>query len=264
MHWEFINARRPHPCLYSVGNIVFAKRAVQSDAARGRVDKLLYPFTDPWKILRKLDGASYKIKHCSTKHINKKHLLAFSPYPSEIIPFKPVNGANNQFGQLNKQISGSPYIQADIDGFKLPKSFHVSKHYLTTQTEVMLFHWPTLDEMNSELFSPNDIYELLTKAVDENFPILYTGLPPLGPSPYSPTIPPANILAQKIVSSLDKLFFLSIPIGSGEVCEWHLVRVALEALMSSYPLCLTDSCYLVDFYICHPADSRYNAINQRY
>ncbi len=58
MHREFINAHQPHPRLYLVGNIVFAKQAVQSDAARSRFDKISYPFTGPWKILRKLDGAS--------------------------------------------------------------------------------------------------------------------------------------------------------------------------------------------------------------
>ncbi len=61
MHWEFSNAHQPHPHLYSVGNIVFAKRAVQSNTAWGRVGKLSYPFTGPWKILQKLDGDSYKI-----------------------------------------------------------------------------------------------------------------------------------------------------------------------------------------------------------
>jgi hypothetical protein len=149
MHWEFSNARRPHPCLYLVGNIVFARWAVQSDAAQGRVDKLSYPFTGPWKILQKLDGASYKIEHCSTKRIDKKHSLALSPYPSKIIPFEPINGADNQFGQLKKQISGSPYIQAGIDGFKPPKPFHVSEHYLTAQADDTPFHWPTLEEINS-------------------------------------------------------------------------------------------------------------------
>jgi hypothetical protein len=179
MHREFINARQPHPRLYSVGNIVFAKQAVQSDAAWGRVDKLSYPFTGPWKILRKLDRASYKIEHCLTKRINNKHMLALSPYPSEIILFEPVDGADNQFGQLKKKISGSPYIQASVDGFKPLNPFHVTKHFLTTQTDVMPFHWPTLEEMNSELFFPNNVYELPTNAVEKTFLILYTAPPPL-------------------------------------------------------------------------------------
>ena len=58
-HHEFVNSRRPDPIIYSVGDIVFARRAVRSDAARGQVDKLSYPFTGPWRIVSKLHGA-----HC--------------------------------------------------------------------------------------------------------------------------------------------------------------------------------------------------------
>jgi len=44
-HCELVNSRRPDPTIYSVGGIVFAHHAVRSDAARGQVDKLSYPFT---------------------------------------------------------------------------------------------------------------------------------------------------------------------------------------------------------------------------
>jgi hypothetical protein len=68
-------------------------------------------------------------------------------------------------------------------------------------------------------------------AMEEDIPIFYTGPPPLGPTPYAPTIPPANVLAQGIISSANKLFFLSIPIVSRKVCERCLIQVTLEALM---------------------------------
>jgi hypothetical protein len=55
--------------------------------------------------------------------------------------------------------------------------------------------------------------------MEEDIPIFYTGPPLLGPTPYAPTIPLANVLAQVIISSADKLFFLSIPIVSREVCK---------------------------------------------
>ncbi len=42
-HREFVNSRRPDPTIYSVGNILFARCAVRSNAARGQVDKLSYP-----------------------------------------------------------------------------------------------------------------------------------------------------------------------------------------------------------------------------
>jgi hypothetical protein len=34
--------------------------------------------------------------------------------------------------------------------------------------------------------------------------------------------------------------------------------------MSSYPSCLQDERFLLEFFICHPSNSRINAINQRY
>ena len=46
-HQELINARCPDPHVYSVGDIVFAQRAVRSDAKRGIDDKLQYAFTGP-------------------------------------------------------------------------------------------------------------------------------------------------------------------------------------------------------------------------
>ncbi len=55
--------------------------------------------------------------------------------------------------------------------------------------------------------------------MEEDIPIFYTGPPPLGPTPYAPTIPLANVLGQVIISSANKLFFLSIPIDFREVCE---------------------------------------------
>jgi hypothetical protein len=105
-------------------------------------------------MMRNLDGASYEIEQYSTKHLDKKHLSALSPYPLEIIPLQPVNGADNQFGELNKTISDSSYIQAGIEGFKPPQPFHVSKQYITTTNNGTPFHWPTLEEMNAELLPP--------------------------------------------------------------------------------------------------------------
>ena len=46
--------------------------------------------------------------------------------------------------------------------------------------------------------------------------------------------------------------------------EWSLVRVALAESLSLHPNALQDGKFLVDFYICHPGDIYYNAVNQRY
>jgi hypothetical protein len=62
---------------------------------QGQADKLTYPFTGPWQITAKLHGASYELEHCSTKSKEKKHASDLSPYPIELIPFQPLEGANN-------------------------------------------------------------------------------------------------------------------------------------------------------------------------
>ena len=42
-HRELVNSWRPDPTIYSVGDIVFARRAVRSNAAHGQVETLI-PF----------------------------------------------------------------------------------------------------------------------------------------------------------------------------------------------------------------------------
>jgi uncharacterized phosphosugar-binding protein len=73
-HRELINAHQTGPRIYAIGDIVFDRRAVKSDAARGNVDKLQYAFTGPWRVMASLPGASYELEHCDkTLKKEKKH-----------------------------------------------------------------------------------------------------------------------------------------------------------------------------------------------
>ena len=110
MHREFINAHRQDPKVYSVNDVVFACRSIQSDSSWGRIDKLSYPFTGPWRIIAALQGASYEIEHFSTKKREKRHASDLSPYPAELLPLQPLDGADNQFGQINRKITDDPFI----------------------------------------------------------------------------------------------------------------------------------------------------------
>ena len=86
-HRELINARRPDPRIYSIGDIVFARRAVKSDAARGNVDKLQYAFTRPWRVTASLPGASYELEHCDkTLKKGEKARVGFIPLPYRVDP----------------------------------------------------------------------------------------------------------------------------------------------------------------------------------
>ena len=95
-------------------------------------------------------------------------------------------------------------------------------------------------------------------------PSLYHGPPPTMPTVKPPKIPSASSLASMIVKSDDKLFFISQEIPNSRRREWRLIRVHLTDSMALRPTCLTDGRYLVEFYMVHPSDLRYNAMNQRY
>ena len=92
-HRELVNSRRRDPRLYDVGDLVFAHRSTQSNARRGRVGKLMYPFTGPWRITAKSDGASYELAHCLQKSkTDKKHAADLSPYPEKLSAYEEPSG----------------------------------------------------------------------------------------------------------------------------------------------------------------------------
>jgi hypothetical protein len=96
-HSELINSRQCNPRIYKPDDIIFACRAVWSSASKGCVGKLEFSFTGPWCIIGFADGGSYNIEHCH--HPNrqmKKHAADLTPYPAELIPFKPINGPDTQ------------------------------------------------------------------------------------------------------------------------------------------------------------------------
>jgi hypothetical protein len=91
-----------------------------------------------------------------------------------------------------------------------------------------------------------------------------TGPPPSAPHHVIPSIPATHLLTASIICSINRLIFMLHRIGSNDAREWQLVRVAFKNLISLYPLCTQDGRFLFEFYICHPSDWHYNAINQRY
>jgi hypothetical protein len=141
--------------------------------------------------------------------------------------------------------------------------FKATSSFLTTDQ----FHWPSLSELNNNLFPVHlSLLEERKQYFDGNLvsslPVLHVGPPPSSPTYDTPRIPSISSLTAAIIRSVDKLFFISNLTGSNKAQEWRLVRVAFQESMLLYPSCLQDGRFLVDFYICHPADSWYNAVNQ--
>jgi len=263
---ELINSRCPDPRTYSVGDIVFARRATRLDAAKGRVDKLTYAFTGPRRITALLKGASYELEHCSNPNQKeKKHASDLLPYQLELIRFQPLDGSDTWYGQLHKPITAHPFKEAGINGFDPIKPFKVSANFLMTD-QLSQFQWPSLSELNEDISpfpwsSEEERRQYLSGDTISTLPVMYTGPPPSAPMYSTPTIPSLSILSRSIIQSSAKVFFISHSIGTNDAREWRLVRVALQESMSSYPSCLQDGRFLVEFYISHPADSWYNTIN---
>ena len=93
---------------------------------------------------------------------------------------------------------------------------------------------------------------------------MYQGLLPAPSSYLPPAIPPLSTLFQQIIQSRNRLFFVSHSIGTASSREWRLVRVNLDKSMATNPTCMQDGQFLVEFYILHSANTKYNGINQRY
>ena len=238
------------------------------DAKRGIVDKLQYAFTGPWRVTAVLTGASYELEHCDHKRKDKKHASDLSPYPVELILFQPIDGADTCYGQLYKPISADPFKEAGIKGFDPIQPYKVSSNFAIT-SQCAAFHWPSLYELNDE-FAPfpwaNDakFQQYLHRYCVTKLPVLAMGPPPADPIHSIPKTPAIHLLTAAIINSVDRLFFVSHSIGAKKSREWRLVQISFSNLMLLYPSCMLDEKFLFEFYICHPSDWRYNAVNHHY
>jgi hypothetical protein len=188
----------------------------------------MHPFTGPWWIVKSLPGASYELEFATdTARRNKKHASDLSPYPPELIPFKPVDGADNRYSQLYKVFGPSPYKEAGIKGFTPPRPFAVASHF-ARQGDFRDFHFPTLSKLNDKFelilwIDDNERVRVFSTDKIEEEQVLYQGPPPL-PAVYTPPpIPPISTLVASIIASSDRLFFVSHSLGNPAVREWRLV-----------------------------------------
>jgi hypothetical protein len=186
-----------------------------------------------------------------------------------LIPFQPVDGADTQYGQIYRPISAHPFKEAGIKGCTPAQPFKFAKDMLAQTNQCAAFHWPSLSELNDDIapFPLADNFEYERYMAGDSIsgiPVLTTGPPPAAPNHPIPSIPAIHLLTGAIIRSMDRLFFVSHSIGANDAREWHLARVAFHDSISIYPSCTLGGRFLFEFYICHPADWRYNTVNQRY
>jgi hypothetical protein len=80
-----------------------------------------------------------------------------------LIPFRPINGADNQYGQLYCKFQEHSYKEAGFKGFTPPMPVVVPAQFLTTN-DALCFNWPTLAELNEKILAnlgPSDKGEIM-------------------------------------------------------------------------------------------------------
>ncbi len=179
-----------------------------------------------------------------------------------------MDGADTWYGQICKPISAHPFKEAGLKGFSPNQPFKVAANLAQTD-QCAALHWLSLSELNDEITpfpwaSDEEYKRYMLGDFVSTLPILTTGPPPAAPNHPIPSIPAIHILTAAIIKSTDQLFFISHNIGANEAREWHLARIAFNDSVLIYPSCTLDGQFLFKFYICHPADWQYNAVNQCY
>jgi hypothetical protein len=191
-----------------------------------------------------------------TNFNEKKHAPDLSPYPTELIPFQSVDGADTRYGQIYKPISAHPFKEAGIKGFTPIQPFKVTKDVLAQTNQCAVFHWPSLSELNDKIapfpWADNSEYERYMSGDSiTNLPVLTTGPPPAAPNHSIPSVPAIHLITAAIIKSTDHLFFVSHSIGANDcfdlpilhagwplpVCFLHLPSCRL-ALQCSQPALL--------------------------
>jgi hypothetical protein len=133
----------------SNGDKVFAKRAVKSNKKKGRVGKIMIKHTGLWDIIEKVEGSSYRIHHCRSKAIDKKHAAHLSPCPEQLVPFPPLSRPDNSYSQIHRPIKKHPYMEAGIDEYN-PVSMTPMANVITIKPLVSET-CPSLKTLNCEL-----------------------------------------------------------------------------------------------------------------
>jgi hypothetical protein len=187
-HCALINSHCRDPCVYLPGDIVFARSATHSNAAHGCVGKLEYAFTGPWRISALLHGGSYSLEHYhNAAWKEKKHAANLVPYPPELIPFEPVDGADTRYGQLYKPIGANPFKEASIKGFTPPSPFRVPANFIDVGDIALA---KLIDDIEPFPWCNNDERCLvLSDDIPFSPAVMYSGPPPLLPLAAMPTNP---------------------------------------------------------------------------
>ena len=186
----------------------------------------------------------YSIEHRDSKKIGKRHAAHLSPFPHNLLPFVPVDGPDNQYGQIHTPIGKDPYYNSGIKGFNPSEPYKTHTVSFKSTDTTSPIHFPTLAELNSELFEWEEGKE--DRLFSDNslcshveiFSVAVTLSPPQPSEPVAITIPTLGPLTARLYASSDKLFFIMHRLPGSSAVEWTLVRIDLSASLKGHPSAL--------------------------
>ena len=173
------------------------------------------------------------------------------------------------FSQINKDIQHNRFKKAGIDEQPADKkdnlraAFQPNFETLASEIATTLPPIPSSEELNDSSQASNSVND-----VNSNYDDAEEGTIPnssqLQPRTFKQTTHESqqpqydlSILIPKLISSQDKLFFISHAYLNHRRREWKLVQLDLKATMEFNPMALTDCKFLVKYLIAHPHDSDY-------
>ena len=284
MHREYRNSQLTNPTKFKINDLVFTNVQIQSNSKQGKVKKLSYSRRGPYKILKCHPSGSYDLKLTSptSNAVIKKHGSELIMCPKNLIPHKPITTSDQIYSELNKKTIENPFSEAYIKGYTPTKPWEAAAAATAELSSPSILNqippFPTVEQLDAEYdswpesgnpFTPTVILEEDTlhrtythsqgekSSHADNTAQSYHSTPisVSNASTIPPTLPPFSSIIQSIISSEDKLFFISYCLANQTRREWKLVQLDFKQSMLKYHNCLQDGKFIMNFLIQHPKDS---------
>jgi hypothetical protein len=151
---EYRNAQINNPREFKLNNNVFTNVQVQSKRSSGTVKKLSYIKRGPYKIIKEYKSGSYEFEPTigGSRATIKKHGSDLYLSPQSLVPHRPMESSDHNFGNLHKKTVSDPYCIIGLEGYEPSQPWSTSKH--ATQLKLALLDdmpsFPTLQDLDNE------------------------------------------------------------------------------------------------------------------
>jgi hypothetical protein len=249
-HRERANESRDQS-LFSVDDLVMVRVQVQSKASINRVAKLSYRLRGPYVVTQAIGHGAYLLRKWDspTSPELKYHAEHISLLPPAIRPAEPLDGPDLRY--LNSSHAPIPHPLKDSLDIELYNSVWFSNPPDTRPPDFSTVPAPLVDDPLSQSPPSPPPVDFPDSASTPTI----SCTDPLPPAP----LPPGNAFHCSLLSSCDRLFFISYcPPGTFRP-RWYLVTVDL-AQTDSDPRCtdhLVTGLYYCHFLFRHPSDKAF-------